>query len=554
MHHARSPGTRYGIVLGVFAIAATVRWALIPVFGAALPYITFYPAIMLSAWYGGFSPGIVMTFLGAIAVVTLWPIGSPFSAIAILSMLLYLFNGAAISGLTELLHRARRREYDLHEVAEGHKAEVERLLSQEHGARMAAESATRAKDDFLATLSHELRTPLNVILGWVSVLRRGRVDEAQLGRAIEVIERNTRLQAHLVNDLLDVSRIVAGRLSIDKEEVDLFQLAQETIDGMKEHAAAKSLQIVTQLDPDARWVLGDAMRLRQVISNLCSNAMKFTPTGGRVQVELTRDKSNARLAIRDTGDGIEPHEINRIFERFEQGASASGRREGLGLGLAICRYFVDAHGGCIAAESAGKGQGATFTVDLPILTVLAGGRPVRLAERRKPKALVPRLDGLKVLVVDDHQDAREMVGTVLKQYGAGVLLAGSAQEALESFSRNTVDVLVSDVGMPQADGYDLIARMRALERKTGAPLPAVALTAYGSKEDRERAFRAGFHAHLVKPIDPEELGATIAEVAANRQEAVRSENDEGLPSRNPPRFPGPVKSRGSSALTSVRFS
>ncbi|HSQ02416.1 MAG TPA: ATP-binding protein [Burkholderiales bacterium] len=533
MHHVRSPGTRYGIVLGAFTIAATIRWALVPVFGTALPYITFYPAIMLCAWHGGFSPGVVMTLLGAVAVTMLWPIGSPLSAISILSMLLYLFNGVAISGLTELLHRARRRENELYEAAEKHKAEVERLLLQEHEARTAAESANRAKDDFLATLSHELRTPLNVILGWVSVLRRGRVDEAQLGRAIEVIARNTQMQAHLVNDLLDVSRIVAGKLSIDREEVDLLRLAQETIDGMQEHAAAKSLQITTQLDPDARWVLGDAVRLRQVISNLCSNAMKFTPPGGRVDVELARDKAHARLVIRDTGDGIEPHDLDRIFERFEQGTgNASGRRQGMGLGLAICRYLVNAHGGYIRAESAGKGRGATFTVDLPILTVRTGATPARLAERRKPKALVPRLDGFCVLVVDDHQDAREMVGTVLEQYGAEVLLAGSAQEALDAFSRNTVDILVSDVGMPQADGYDLIARLRALERKTGAPLvPAVALTAYGSKEDRERALSAGFHIHLVKPIDPVELGATIAEVAASRREARSlSENDQGLPS------------------------
>jgi signal transduction histidine kinase/CheY-like chemotaxis protein len=517
----RSLGTRYGIVLLTFSIAAAIRWALIPVFGSALPYITFYPAIMLSAWYGGLWPGLLMTLLGAAAVLTLWPVGPLLSAIAILSMTLYLFNGAVISGLTEFLHRTRRRENELHKTAERHQAEVERLLLREHEARTAAEAANRAKDDFLATLSHELRTPLGVILGWVSVLRRGRLDEAQWGHAIEVIARNTQMQVRLVNDLLDVSRIVAGKLSIDREEVDLVRLARETVDGMQEQAAAKSLRLTTQLDADAGWVLGDAFRLQQVISNLCSNAMKFTPAGGRIDVGMSRHEAHARLVVRDTGEGIEAHEITRIFERFEQGAvSSSGRRQGMGLGLAICRYIVEAHGGGIRAESAGKGHGAMFTVDLPILTVRTSAKRVLspVTEPRDPKAPAPRLDGLCILVVDDHSDAREMVGMVLEQYGAEVRLTGSVQEALDAFSRISFDVVVSDIGMPQGDGYNLIACLRAMERKNGTPpVPAVALTAYGSKEDREQALAAGFQFHLVKPVDPVKLGATIAELKAARR-------------------------------------
>lgn len=539
-HGVRSTTTRYGIVVGAFSVAAAIRWALIPIFGMALPYITFYPAIMLSAWYGGLWPGVLVTLLGAAAVGTLWPIGSALSAISVLSMLLYLFNGVAISGLTEFLHRARRRENELHEVAERHKAEVERLLRREHEARTTAESANRAKDDFLATLSHELRTPLNVILGWVSVLRRAPLDEAQLRHAIEVIARNAQMQVHLVNDLLDVSRIVARKLSIDKEEVDLLRLTEETMEAMQEQANAKSLQITTRLDPDARWVLGDAVRLRQVISNLCGNAIKFTPAGGSIEVQLARREAHARLMIKDTGEGIEGDELTRIFERFEQGTvSASGRRQGMGLGLAICSYLVKAHGGDIRAESEGKGCGATFTVDLPVLTVRSATEVVRLAKHRGLRAPAPRLDGISILVVDDHRDAREMVGMVLKQYGADVLLTGSVQEALDAFSRSKIDVLVSDIGMPQADGYELISRLRAVEREKGAPfVQAVALTAYGSKEDRERALSSGFHAHLVKPIDPAELGATIAEMAANPQDTDSlRENSEALPASVQSRAP-----------------
>lgn len=512
---ARPLVTRYGIVLVTFSISAAIRWALIPVFGLALPYITFYPGIMLCAWYGGFWPGVLMTVLGGAAVITLWPIGTFLSAIALLSMGLYLFNGVAISGLTEFLHRARRREKALLETTKRHEAEVERLLQREHEARGAAESANRAKDEFLAILSHELRTPLGVILGWVSVLRRARVDEAQLSHAIDVIARNTQIQAQLVNDLLDVSRIIAGKLSIDREEVDLLRLARETADAMQEQARAKSLQIATRLDPDAGWVLGDAVRLQQVLSNLCSNAMKFTPAGGRIDVELTRHEAHARLVFRDTGEGIAAHDLARIFERFEQGAaSATGRRQGMGLGLAICRYVVNAHGGTIRAESAGKGQGSTFIVELPILTVRTEAVSARRSGQTNPKAAAPRLDGLRILVVDDHSDAREMVGMVLEQYGAAVRLTGSVQEAVDALSQHEIDVLVSDIGMPHADGYDLVARVRG-EGKNGVPLlPAVALTAYGSREDRERALAAGFDAHLVKPVDPVVLGATIADLAA----------------------------------------
>ncbi len=512
---AHSLGARYGIVLATFLVTAGVRWALIPVFGPALPFITFYPGIMLSAWLGGLWPGVLMTALGAAAALTLWPVGIFPSAISVLSLSLYLFNGVAISGLTELLHRARRRQDELHEVAATHQAKVERLLRSEHEARTAAETANRAKDDFLATLSHELRTPLTAIIGWVSLLRGQRLDDAQLSHAIEVIGRNAHMQAQLVNDLLDVSRIVAGKLSLDRDEVNLAQLTRETVEAMQEQARAKSLQISTRLEPTAAWVQGDAVRLQQVVANLCSNAVKFTPAGGSIDVELQRQGANARLVVRDTGEGIDEADLARIFGRFEQGAASARRSQGLGLGLAICRYLVHAHGGEIRAHSAGKGRGATFTADIPLLAIRAGAKQARSARERDRRAAPPRLERVRVLVVDDHDDARHTIGMVLQQYGAEVVLAASVPEALEAFSRSKVDVLVSDIGMPQADGYDLIHSVRAMERRLGqAPIPAVALTAYGSKEDRERALAAGFQTHVLKPIDPIELGAVIAELRA----------------------------------------
>ena len=340
-----------------------------PVFGSALPYITFYPAIMLSAWYGGFWPGAVMTVLGGLAAVSLWPVGSRASAISLVSLALYLFNGLAISGLTELLHRARRRQAEFRRAEVAHKLEIERLLSREQEARAAAEAATRAKDDFLATLSHELRTPLAAIIGWVSVLRQHHLDEAQLGRVIEIIGRNVHIQASLVNDLLDVSRIAAGKLPLDKHEVDLVALIEETVEGVQQDAAAKDLKLFTRLDPAAGWVLGDSVRLRQVVGNLLSNAVKFTPRGGRIDVELERHQANARLVVRDTGEGVAPEDLPRIFGRFEQAAMPASRPQGLGLGLAICHHLVEVHGGTIHAASAGRGHGATFTVELPILAV-----------------------------------------------------------------------------------------------------------------------------------------------------------------------------------------
>ena len=377
-----------------------------------------------------------------------------------------------------------------------------RLFAAERAARAEAHAANRAKDHFLATLSHELRTPLNAVMGWLRMLRNPHLDETQKRHGLDVIERNARLQAQLINDLLDVSRIIAGKLEMERYALDLVPVVQEAIEAVRGDVEAKALGLDVSLDPAAGHVLGDPVRLQQVVANLLSNAVKFTPRGGRIEVRLARDGVNARLSVADSGEGIDPRMLAYIFDPFQQADSTTTRsHQGLGLGLAIVRQLVDAHGGRASAESAGVGRGATFVVELPIIA---------LRERHGIAAPAfgtgadshPRLDGLRVLVVDDHGDARELLGLVLRERGADVLLAGSVAEALDVMAVAAVDVLVSDLAMPGADGYALIAAVRAGRR---SHIPAVALTAYAGGDVRERAIAAGFTAHATKPVNPEDL-------------------------------------------------
>ena len=376
-----------------------------------------------------------------------------------------------------------------------------RLFAAERAARAEAHAANRAKDHFLATLSHELRTPLNAIMGWLRMLRNPRLDEAQKSHAVDVIERNARLQAQLINDLLDVSRIIAGKLEMEKYALDLVPVVQEAVEAIRGDVEAKSLTLAVSLDPATGEILGDPVRLQQVVANLLSNAVKFTPPGGRIEVRLARDGVNARLSVADSGEGIDPQVLPHVFEPFQQADSTTTRaHQGLGLGLAIVRQLVGAHGGRVRAESTGHGQGATFVVELPIIALRdarPGARPA-FGDRGG----VARLDGLRVLVVDDHGDARELLGLVLRERGAEVHLAGSVAEALEALARSTIDVLVSDLAMPGADGYALIAQVREI---LGAAIPAVALTAYAGRDVRERAIAAGFTTHATKPVNPDDL-------------------------------------------------
>jgi len=384
------------------------------------------------------------------------------------------------------------------------------LFAAERAARAEASAANRAKDHFLATLSHELRTPLSAMLGWLRMMRNPRLDDTQKAHAVDVIERNARLQTQLINDLLDVSRIVAGKLDLELFPLDLVPVVQEAIEAVRGDVEAKSLALSAELDPRTGEVRGDPMRLQQVVTNLLSNAVKFTPTGGRLQVRLRRAGGHARLTVSDSGEGIDPEVLRHIFEPFQQ-ADTSTRRthQGLGLGLAIVRQLVEAHGGRVHAESAGLGQGSTFVVELPIVAVrasLSGGPPER------PGRGGARLDGLRVLVVDDETDAREVVGLVLRERGAEVQLAGSVLEALDLLRGRSFDVLVSDLAMPGSDGYDLIRAVRSGGASRASKIPAVALTAYTGHEVRERAIAAGFVAHATKPLDPDDLVDLIAKL------------------------------------------
>jgi PAS domain S-box-containing protein len=375
--------------------------------------------------------------------------------------------------------------------------ERERLLAGEQKARAAAEEASRLKDEFLATISHELRTPLTAIVGWSTMLRADNFDERNTAKALETIERNARAQAQLIEDLMDVSRIITGKLRLDVRPVDLVPIVEAAVDAVRPASEAKNIRLRTVLDPLAGPVPGDPARLQQVLWNLLSNAVKFTAKGGRVEVRLERVDSHVEISISDDGAGIAPEFLPYVFDRFRQADQRTVRQHGgLGLGLAIVRHLVELHGGSVRVESLGEGQGATFTVALPVAPVYRSAgveSRVRTAARDTLPAreFADRLDGLRVLVVDDEQDTREMLKAGLGQCGAEVTAAGSAAEALEALVAGAPDVLISDIGMPGEDGYELIRKVRALPAEEGGKVPAIALTAYARVEDRMQALRAG---------------------------------------------------------------
>jgi signal transduction histidine kinase/CheY-like chemotaxis protein len=398
--------------------------------------------------------------------------------------------------------------------------ERERLLASEQAARRQAEEASRFRDEFMATLSHELRTPLTAILGWSRLLRAQPLTEEQIQHALEVIERNAQAQVQLVDDLLDVSRAIVGKLRLDLRPVDLASVVTAATDTLRPTAEAKSVSLQAHLDEQAGQVSGDPDRLQQVVWNLLSNAVKFTPKGGHVEVRVERVGSSVEIAVSDTGVGISPEFMPYLFDRFRQADKSSGRRHaGLGLGLAIVRQLVELHGGTIRAESAGTGQGATFTVSLPVLAVRSravGGTERVGAEAASSAApdSKPELKGLRVLYVDDDEDAREIVTAFLRRCGARVAVSASATDALEKLRRERPDVIVSDIGMPGEDGYWLIRKVRALGAGEGGRTPAAALTGYARAEDRQKVLRAGFQAHVPKPVDATELATVVASLAA----------------------------------------
>jgi signal transduction histidine kinase/ActR/RegA family two-component response regulator len=408
----------------------------------------------------------------------------------------------------------------LYDAAQKAAEERQFLLDSERAARTEAERLSDVKDDFLATLSHELRTPLNAILGWTQVLRHaGARDAADSRSALETIERNAQLQRALIDDLLDMSRITAGKLRLDVQTLHPVTFVEAAIESVQPAARAKGVTIVRVLDAAAGPISGDPGRLQQVVWNVLSNAIKFTPKDGTVTVALQRVDSQVEIRVDDTGIGIAEDLLPHLFERFRQGdASTTRKHGGLGLGLSIVKRLVEMHGGIVTAASAGEGHGASVAVRLPLSVV----QPAAGDARRPPPsglAAIPpaltadELRGLRVLVVDDQPDARTLIRRVLADCGARVLTASTADEAIAAIEAERPDVLVSDIGMPDADGFELMRRVRSLGPDRGGELPAIALTAFARSEDRTRALRAGFLVHVSKPVDPSELVATVASVA-----------------------------------------
>lgn len=421
---------------------------------------------------------------------------------------------AALTRAIQLRQMSRRIE-EQQAALELHTVELERIVEER---TRDLREANRVKDEFLATLSHELRTPLNSMFGWIYLLREGALDDETAKRAIHTIERNTKSLAEIINDLLDVSRIITGKLKLDVRPVELGSVIEAALEVVSPSIHAKDIDLHLSLEPAVGAVLGDASRLQQIVWNLLSNAIKFTPLGGRVEIRLDKIASNASITISDNGAGISEAFLPYVFDRFRQADSTFTRKHGgLGLGLAIVRHLVEIHGGTVAARSPGEGKGSTFIVTFP---VVESGAPAGV--RRGAAGLrggSATLDGLRVLIVDDEPDARELLSAMLEQWGAQVTAVGSAAEAIDCLVGDQVlpDVLVSDLGMPREDGFELISKIRALEPERGGRIPAIALTAYARSEDRARALAAGYEIHVPKPVEPAQLSGALGDLVRRKR-------------------------------------
>jgi PAS domain S-box-containing protein len=420
------------------------------------------------------------------------------------------------------------------------RAEEERtlLLAREQQARREAEAANRAKDEFLATVSHELRTPLNAIYGWARLLQMGDLDRETVASAYETIGRNAKAQAQLIDDLLDVSRIIAGKLRLDVRSIELRPVIEAAIETVQPAADAKGITLQSIFDERIGPISGDPDRLQQVVWNLLSNAIKFTPTGGRVEIGVDQIDSAVQIHVRDTGIGIPPEFLPYVFDRFRQAEGASTRLYGgLGLGLAIVRHLVELHGGTVSANSAGEGRGATFTVTLPLKAPPAASLDPEMKHPSEegvfPLHPALTLNGIEILLVDDEADARQLLTLILQKAGARVITVSSVQEAIDRLKRNKPDLLISDIEMPGEDGYSLIRRVRAQEAERGErSVPTVALTAYAGRADRRRALMAGFQKHIPKPVDPARLVAVVASLVGLPRE-VHQVPDRSLDKATP---------------------
>jgi signal transduction histidine kinase/ActR/RegA family two-component response regulator len=544
MMSTRSVLVRYLASVASVGIVVVTHLELEALFGDVGTFGLFYVAVLLSAHFAGFGPGLLTTGASSLAALLLmrpqWTQPAISSAASITRHAVFIGTGVMICWLTEGRRLSRDRAEATRVALERHlesarvereSAEVERqkLLDGERAARAQAEHMIRTKDEFLATLSHELRTPLNAVLGWSQLLRAGKMGPNDLARGLEVIERNARAQAKLVEDLLDMSRIISGKARLDVRSVDLAVVIDAAIEAVRPAAQAKSIRISKSVDLASSQTSGDPARLQQIIWNLLSNAIKFTPSGGSVDVTLRRVDDDVEIAVTDTGQGISPEFMPHVFERFRQADPSVTRvHSGLGLGLAIARHLVELHGGTVRATSEGSGRGAVFSIRLPGTPEQSRERaiepPPPPSERSSEPGTYtpPPLNGVKVLVVDDDLDARELGARILLEHNADVLTAGSAAEALDMLKRERPNVLVSDIGMPGEDGYALIGKTRALGEDAGGTIPAIALTAFARADDRRRALLAGFQVHLPKPVDPIELVAAVAALAGRTGKVTRA--------------------------------
>ncbi len=429
--------------------------------------------------------------------------------------------------LERLMPSVRRalRESAEREARKQAERDRESLLEREHEARMKAEEAVRLKDEFLATVSHELRTPLNAIYGWATMLRGGRLSSSDSYNAVEIIERNAKIQIQLIEDLLDVSRMIAGNLRLEIELVEPATIIRQAIESIHPAADAKLINIETKFDSGVQKILADTSRLQQIVWNLLSNAVKFTPREGHVEVSLQTVDSYVEISVKDSGAGVPLDFLPHVFERFRQAEQATTRvHGGLGLGLAIVKNLVEMHGGRITAESKGLGAGATFTVSLPLIAIAENGHTEKKSYPEKIISKTPvyfeddvPLAGVHVLAVDDDADSRELLQVFLEQNGATVDVADNTHEAFKKFNAAPPDILISDVGMPGEDGYRLITKIRSGSNSEDEQIPAIALTGFARVEDRQRAIQAGFDSHISKPIDPKVLVQEIVNIIKSRR-------------------------------------
>jgi signal transduction histidine kinase/ActR/RegA family two-component response regulator len=553
----------YGLAVLAIAITTAARAALDPLLTQPLYYTLYFPAVALVAFTGRLGASLLTT--GASAIVANYLFVPPRYQLAfatvddIVAVVAFLAAGGLVAILADRLYRqhqdllvAVRTVSDRNDALEKERAKLEREIAsrqelalenarlladaerdaeEARRARADAEEASRVKDEFLGTLSHELRTPLNAIVGWAHMLRDPALPEDRRRAAIETIVRNAQSQEQLIADILDVQRIMAGKLRLEPRSIDLGDIVRAAAETVQPSADAKNVKLQLLLDLNVTPIWGDSDRLQQITWNLLSNAIKFTPHGGRVQVRLQQSEHECEMVVEDNGPGIAPEFLPYVFERFRQADSSSTRtHKGLGLGLAIVRNLVEMHGGSITVSNVSEPgrTGAVFTIKLPrraarpatavaddLESAASGDRPAWLDEG-------PSLSDLRVLVVDDDPDARELIGTILERYGAAVALAASAEEGMQALTNGAPHVIITDIEMPQEDGYAFIRRVRALPPEAGGKLPAAALTAYASVADRMKVLAAGFNMHVAKPVQPAELAMVVASLAGRQAEAAEA--------------------------------